>query len=616
MPEHAAHASFLPPVLIFCAAAVIAVPVFRRMGLSGVLGYLVAGLVIGPSGLSLIGEAETVRGVAEIGVVFLLFIVGLELKLSRLLSMRRDIFGLGAAQLLATATIFGAVAVAAGAPARSGVVIGLALALSATSIALQLLEERGDLQSAYGQRSFAILLFQDLSIAPILALMPLLATAGAVRGEGGVLQTLIGAATAISALAAVVLVGRYGLNPFFRLLAASGAREVMTASALLVVLGTALLMEKVGLSMAMGAFLAGVLLAESNFRHQLEADIEPFRGILLGLFFMSVGMSIDRALIAQHWPALLLATLAAVAAKIAIIAFLLRAFGSPRTDALRGGAVLAMAGEFAFVLLPVAAALGLLTGAMTQFVTALAALTMLVAPLAAKVLDLALARRPRAAPEPEPNSFDGPDGRVLVIGFGRFGQIVDQVLLAKGISVTVIEKNVDRIRAAARFGFRIFYGDGTRLDVLRAAGIERADVVCICVDDREAALKIVEIVHEEFPQVRTCVRAYDRIHAIDLMKREADFQIRETFESALAFGQAALEELGLDPSEAAAVTADVRRRDIARLVMQKSEGIMGGADLLHGTRLEPEPLIAPRARSHGLSPETRDIIGEDEHAGA
>ena len=616
MPEHAAHASFLPPVLIFCAAAVIAVPVFRRMGLSGVLGYLVAGLVIGPSGLSLIGEAETVRGVAEIGVVFLLFIVGLELKLSRLLSMRRDIFGLGAAQLLATATIFGAVAVAAGAPARSGVVIGLALALSATSIALQLLEERGDLQSAYGQRSFAILLFQDLSIAPILALMPLLATAGAIPGEGGVLQTLIGAATAISALAAVVLVGRYGLNPFFRLLAASGAREVMTASALLVVLGTALLMEKVGLSMAMGAFLAGVLLAESNFRHQLEADIEPFRGILLGLFFMSVGMSIDRALIAQHWPALLLATLAAVAAKIAIIAFLLRAFGSPRTDALRGGAVLAMAGEFAFVLLPVAAALGLLTGAMTQFVTALAALTMLVAPLAAKVLDLALARRPRAAPEPEPNSFDGPDGRVLVIGFGRFGQIVDQVLLAKGISVTVIEKNVDRIRAAARFGFRIFYGDGTRLDVLRAAGIERADVVCICVDDREAALKIVEIVHEEFPQVRTCVRAYDRIHAIDLMKREADFQIRETFESALAFGQAALEELGLDPSEAAAVTADVRRRDIARLVMQKSEGIMGGADLLHGTRLEPEPLIAPRARSHGLSPETRDIIDEDEHAGA
>jgi monovalent cation:proton antiporter-2 (CPA2) family protein len=616
MTESASHASFLPPVLIFCAAAVIAVPLFRRIGLSGVLGYLVAGVVIGPSGLSLIGEAETVRGVAELGVVLLLFIVGLELKPSRLISMRRDIFGLGAAQLAATATIFGAVAVGAGAPVRSGAAIGLALALSATSIALQLLEERGDLQSSYGQRSFAILLFQDLAIAPILALMPLLATAGAAAGEGATFQALVAAASAIAALAAVVVVGRYGLNPFFRFLASSGAREVMTASALLVVLGTALLMERVGLSMAMGAFLAGVLLAESNFRHQLEADIEPFRGILLGLFFMSVGMSIDRSVIAEHWLALLVATLATVAAKIAIIALLLRGFGSPRSDAVRGGAVLAMAGEFAFVLLPVASGLGLLTGATAQFVTALAALTMLVAPLAAKALDLALARRRAALPEPEPDSFEGTEGRVLVIGFGRFGQVVDQVLLAQGIAVTVIDRNVDRIRAASRFGFRIYYGDGTRLDVLRAAGIERADVVCICVDDREAALKIVEIVHQEFPQVRTCVRAYDRIHAIDLMKLEVDHQIRETFESALAFGQAALEELGLDAAEAAAVAADVRRRDVARLVMQKSQGIMGGADLLHGTRLEPEPLIAPRARSHGLSPETRDIIGEDERAGA
>jgi CPA2 family monovalent cation:H+ antiporter-2/glutathione-regulated potassium-efflux system protein KefB len=285
----------------------------------------------------------------------------------------------------------------------------------------------------------------------------------------------------------MILVGRFGLNPFFRLLAASGAREVMTASALLVVLGTALLMEKVGLSMAMGAFLAGVLLAESNFRHQLEADIEPFRGILLGLFFMSVGMSIDRAVIAEHWPSLLLATLAAVAAKIAIIAFLLRGFGSPRSDAVRGGAVLAMAGEFAFVILPVAAGLGLLTGATAQFVTALAALTMLVAPLTAKALELALARRRAARPEPEPESFDGTAGRVLVVGFGRFGQLVDQVLLAQGIAVTVIDKNVDRIRAASRFGFRIYYGDGTWLDVLRAAGREAQLVAERERDDRERA---------------------------------------------------------------------------------------------------------------------------------
>ena len=262
MPDPVAHASFLPPVLIFCAAAVIAVPLFRRLGLSGVLGYLAAGIVIGPSGLSLIGEPETVRGVAELGVVLLLFIVGLELKLSRLISMRRDIFGLGAAQLGVTVAVFAAAAVASGLVLRSAVVVGIVLALSATSIALQMLEERGDLQASYGQRSFAILLFQDLSIAPILALMPLLATAGVFREHGASVDMLIGIATALAALAAVVLVGRYGLNPFFQLLASSGAREVMTASALLVVLGAALVMDKAGLSMAMGAFLAGVLLAE------------------------------------------------------------------------------------------------------------------------------------------------------------------------------------------------------------------------------------------------------------------------------------------------------------------------------------------------------------------
>jgi glutathione-regulated potassium-efflux system protein KefB len=260
MPETASHASYLPSVLIFCAAAVVAVPLFRRLGLSAVIGYLVAGVVIGPFGLRLIGEPETVRGVAELGVVLLLFIVGLELKVSRLLSMRRDIFGLGLAQLSATALVCGAVAVAFGAPVRSAVAIGLALALSATSIALQILEERDDLQEAYGQRSFAILLFQDLAIAPILAFMPLLASGA----HESMAETLGAAAVALAALGFVVVVGRYGLNPFFRLLAASGAREVMTASALLVVLGAALLMDKAGLSMAMGAFLAGVLLAESN----------------------------------------------------------------------------------------------------------------------------------------------------------------------------------------------------------------------------------------------------------------------------------------------------------------------------------------------------------------
>ena len=309
--------------------------------------------------------------------------------------------------------------------------------------------------------------------------------------------------------------------------------------------------------------------------------------MLLGLFFMSVGMSIDGGVVRAHWLWLVAATLATVAVKAAIVAVLLRIFGSPRSDAVRGGALLATAGEFAFVVLPLAGSLGLLTGPAAQFVTALAALTMLVAPMAAKALDLALARRRAGLPEPEPDDFAGAGGSVLVVGFGRFGQVVDQVLLAAGNSVTVIDKNVDRIRAAARFGFRVFYGDGTRLDVLRAAGIGRARIVCVCVDDREAALKIVDIVQEEFPQVRTFVRAYDRIHAIDLMKLQVDYQLRETFESALRFGRATLEELGVQEEEAAAITSDVRRRDIARLVMQQ-------IGRHHGRRRSP-PRHAPRA---------------------
>jgi monovalent cation:proton antiporter-2 (CPA2) family protein len=325
MASAASHASFLPPVLTFCAAAVVAVPLCRRLGQSAVIGYLAAGVVIGPSGLSLIAEPETAGGVAELGVVLLLFIIGLELKLSRLLSMRRDIFGLGLAQLAVTGILIALAAAWAGLSASGAFATGIALGLSATAIALQILEEREDLQSPYGQKSFAVLLFQDLSIVPILALLPLLATAGA-ASQG---STPLGAATAVgvavAAIAGVVVIGRYGLNPFFRLLASSGAREVLTASALLVVLGTALLMERVGLSMAMGAFLAGVLLAESNFRHQLEADIEPFRGILLGLFFMSVGMSIDAARVRQDGSWLLVAIPALVGLKIAVVSLLFRA---------------------------------------------------------------------------------------------------------------------------------------------------------------------------------------------------------------------------------------------------------------------------------------------------
>ncbi len=612
------HASFLPPVLTFLAAAVVGVPVFRWLGQSAVLGYLVAGVLIGPSGLSLIAEPETAASVAEIGVVLLLFIVGLELHLSQLVSMRRDIFGLGTAQLVLCALVLGGAGILAGQPVAAASVVGIALALSATAVALQLLEERGDLGSAYGSRAFAVLLFQDLSVVGILALMPLIASAG--HGTGGPWLGEAAASTGrvLAAILAVVLVGRYGLNPFFRLLAASRAREVMTAAALLVVLGTAMLMEKVGLSMAMGAFLAGILLAESNFRHQLEADIEPFRGMLLGLFFMSVGMSIDGGLVKAVWPALFGATLAAILVKVALVAGLFRLFGSDTIGALRGAAVLAPAGEFAFVLLPQAADLGLTGPTATRFAVALAALTMLIGPILAKgldrVIDWRLARVSNTVEESPTELAEGAaEARVLVIGFGRFGQILTQVLLAEGIPVTVIDKDVEQLRAATRFGFRIYYGDGTRLDVLRAAGIGKAEIVCLCVDDREAALKIVDIVHEEFSAVRTFVRAYDRLHAVELMNRDVDFQIRETSESALAFGRAALEGLGLSPEAAAARAEDVRKRDIARLVLQQAGALpdgtwLGGAE---PGEVRPEPLTEPVRPARALNAETRDLLGQD-----
>lgn len=613
MANTASHVSFLPPILTFCGAAAVAVPVFRMIGLSAVLGYLAAGIVIGPSGMKLVGDPETIVTVAELGVVLLLFIVGLELKLSHLWSMKRDIFGLGFAQLGLTAICLGSASLWAGFAPKAAFVTGVALALSATAIALQMLGERNDLQTPYGQRSFAVLLFQDISVVPILAVLPLLATGLAAVEQDSLYDRMLMVGQSIAAIAFVILIGRYGLNPFFRILARTGAREVMTASALLVVLGAALLMQEVGLSMAMGAFLAGLLLAESNFRHQLEADIEPFRGMLLGLFFMSVGMSIDLALVQKQWMVLAIAAPAVIVAKTVIITFLSKMFGATWRDGIRSGALLCPAGEFAFVLLPVATGLRLMSSNEAQLITALAAVTMLLGPVAATLLERLVGTHSEEAHE-KLEGAQGHEGelssRVLVIGFGRFGQIVNQVLLSQNIDATVIDKDVERIRDAARFGLKVYYGDGTRLDVLRAAGAEKAEMICVCTDNPEVTLKIVEIIHENFSNARSFVRAFDRVHAVELMKADVDYQLRECFESSISFGRAALEELGIEPSAAAAAAEDVRKRDIARLVLQKEGGAMGGAELVVGAKIAPEPLSTPTAKARGLSAETRDILGE------
>jgi monovalent cation:proton antiporter-2 (CPA2) family protein len=595
---------FLGFGLVLLAAAVLSVPIARRLGLSAIVAYLIAGIIIGPFGLAVFGTPESIIPVSELGVVMLLFLIGLELELGRLVAMRRAIFGLGAAQLSLTAIVIGALAYAADlADWRGAVVAGLALALSATAIALQILEERGQLQQDYGQRAFAILLFQDMAVVPLLAALPLLARESAHAGLGDGLRAV---ALIAGAIALIVVAGRYLLNPFFRLLAQTGAREVMTAAALLVVLGAALIMQTAGMSMALGAFLAGVLLAESNYRHELAADIEPFRGLLLALFFMGIGMSIDMTVVRANLWLILVAAVIITLLKATVVWLLFRATCSHRGDAFRAGSVLTGAGEFAFVLIPLGGSLGVLDASQASILTAVAAITMLLGPLVATLTD-ALLRRLAQPDEREPDDFSEARGAVLVIGFGRFGQIVSQCLLAEGVDVTTIDNDPEMIQQAARFGFKVYYGDGTRLDVLRAAGAVEVRLIAICVNDREAASRIVDLVHAEFPGTKLYVRSFDRRHSLQLIGKGVEFEVRETYESALLFGRKTLEGLGLDPDRAGEVEEFVRRRDLERLVLQQAEGIAAGLDLLWG-QMAQEPLSKPAHEVKPLNPEAQEIV--------
>jgi glutathione-regulated potassium-efflux system protein KefB len=595
---------FLNFGLILLGAAVLSVPIARRLGLSAIVAYLIAGIIIGPHGLAAFGTPESIIPISELGVVMLLFLIGLELEFGRLVAMRRAIFGLGAAQLALTAFAIGALGYASGlVDWRGALVAGLALAMSATAIALQILEERGQLQQVYGQRAFAILLFQDMAVVPLLALLPLLAPEGPHTQLGDGLRAV---ALIAGAIALIVLAGRYLLNPLFRLLAQTGSREVMTAAALLVVLGAALTMQKAGASMALGAFLAGVLLAESNYRHELEADIEPFRGLLLALFFMGIGMSIDLATVRANLWLIVAAAVLITVLKAAIVWLLFRATCGHRWDALRAGSVLTGAGEFAFVLIPLGGSLDVLDTRQASILTAIAAITMLLGPFVASLAN-ELMRRFSGPDLREPDDFSDASGSVLVIGFGRFGQIVSQCLLAEGIDVTAIDNDPEMLESVARFGFKVYYGDGTRLDVLRAAGASEARLIAVCIDNPEAASRIVDLVRAECPAAKLYVRSFDRRHTLQLIAKGVDFELRETYESALVFGRNTLEGLGFDLERAAAVEAFVRRRDLERLALQQAEGISAGLDLLHA-RMVHEPLSAPTREVKPLNPEAEVII--------
>jgi monovalent cation:proton antiporter-2 (CPA2) family protein len=596
--------------LVLLAAAVVSVPIARLLRLSPIVAYLAAGVAIGPFGIALIHAPQTILTVAELGVVLLLFLIGLELEFARLLAMRRAIFGLGAAQLVLTAAVLGGIAVATGlAPWRGAIIAALALAMSATAIALKILEDRGDLQQTYGQRAFAILLFQDMSVVPLLALLPLLAPGS--DNHASFSDAALSVAKITAAIAAVVVAGRYLLNPFLRLLAGTGAREVMTAASLLVVLGAAALMQAAGMSMALGAFLAGMLLAESNYRHELEADIEPFRGLLLALFFMGVGMSIDVSVVTANLWLIGAAALAISALKIIVVWILFLPICATYRDALRAGAVLTAAGEFSFVLIPLGVTIGALTAPQGSLFAAIAAVTMLIGPPIASLSD-ALINRLDDANAREADDFDGARGSILLIGFGRFGQIVAQCLLAEAVDVTAIDNDPEMMQAATRFGFKVYYGDGARLDVLRAAGAGKARVVAICVDKPETTIRIVDIVRAEFPGVAVFARSYDRRHSLRLIAKGVDFELRDTFESALAFGRRALVGLGLDPERAQEVEDFVRARDLDRLALQQAEGLSAGLELLQTRMVQPEPLSPPRREAKSLNPQGEDIIDEEQ----
>ena len=594
-------------------AAVVAVPLFRRFGLGAVLGYLAAGLVLGPSVLGVVTEPETMLHVAEFGIVLFLFIIGLEMRPARLWKLRREIFGLGAVQVLTCAALLIGIGLLAGLPWYAAVIAGSGFALSSTAIVMQLLEERNENAEAPGQRVISILLFEDLAIVPLLALVAVLgATYGTAVEDARPIWMTIG--LAVGAVAVVYVAGRWVVNPFFRILARYGGREVMTMGALVVVLGAAYLMSLGGLSMAMGAFLAGVLLSESTFRHQLEADVEPFRGILLGLFFLAIGMSLDLSVVIADWTWVVGGLAAFMTAKMVGVYTVAR-LKQTHGEGLLRAALMGEGGEFAFVLYSTALGVGLFDPRTAAILSAIVILSMALTPVRLMIAD-----RLRPSTELDPDTTDGVDRarnlreRVLIIGFGRFAQVVSQPLLARDVDVSIIDMDVEMIQAAGKFGFKVYYGDGSRLDVLHASGADNAETILVCVDKPEIADRIVELVKAQFPLTKLFVRAYDRGHSIRLVQAGVEYQLRETFESALVFGHQVLIDLGFTHDEAAETIEDVRRRDEERFTLQLAGGLTAGRNLMRGniTTPQPAPYVKPRREGQALNEEAAEALEDEE----
>ena len=564
---------FFYQAFVYLAAAVLSVPVAKRLGLGSVLGYLIAGMIIGPFALGLVGEeGQDVMHFAEFGVVMMLFVVGLELEPSLLWRMRAPVVGLGGLQVLVTAAVIAGIGLALGLSWKVALAVGMILALSSTAIVLQTLNEKGLMKTGGGSSAFAVLLFQDIAVIPMLAVLPLLAVAKhaeAAHGDGGHSTTWVEGLPGwaqtlfvLGAVAAIVVVGRFLVRPLFRFIAKARLREAFTAAALLLVIGIALLMTKVGLSPALGTFVAGVVLATSEYRHELETDIEPFKGLLLGLFFIAVGASVDFGLIAAKPGLIVTLVLALMAVKFVVLFVLARAFKLGMDQRMLFAFALAQGGEFAFVLFSFATQQGAVPAETAALLVAVVALSMALTPLAMIVNEKVVQPRfgTKESSEREHDAMHE-DNPVIIAGYGRFGQIVARLLSANGFESTLLDLDSDQVDLVRRFGARVFYGDSTRMDLLRAAGAEKAKLLVIAIDDHEAVIELVKMARKHFPNLKIMARVPGRTQAYDLIHLGVDHLYREMFDSSLRCGADALELLGVRAYRARRAARTFRRHD-------------------------------------------------------
>ncbi len=540
MDETGSH--YLMDILALLLATVIVVPTFHAIRLGAILGYLTAGAILGPWGLGIMTEVEEISHLAEFGVIFLLFVLGIELKPEKLWQMRKQVVGLGLSQLLITALVLYGIALALGVSQNNAIIIGFGLALSSTAFCLNLLAERGGIATVMGQMSFSILLLQDIAVVPLLALVSMLAGGDIDAAESG-----INLLYAITAIVALLLVGRYLLNPVLDKIVASQDPEVFVAVAVLLVLGVAWIMEKVGLSMALGAFLAGLMLAESHYRHQIEADILPFRGILLGLFFMTIGMGIDFGLLLDQFTLIITLTLALMIVKASIIYTLARMSGKPHDIALQTGVLLSQSGEFGFVMFGFAATSGILDPQISPILTLIIAFSMVLTPFVVRISNSLLLRfyTPELPEIPTDEFIDDSHGHVILAGFGRVGARVGAILNAAGLSYIAIDMDQKRIKSARAQGFPVFFGDACNVKVLRSAGAERAKMIVIALDKATNIDKMIPLIRQHYPDLPIHTRAVDRQHCANLISQGVTSTVSETLEISLRLTEEVLSDSGI-----------------------------------------------------------------------